>query len=152
VKEVPMKSIRWRAGIVGAVVAILAAAAFARGDEMKRQYYGPWAFYEHRGYHYRSLYYQPKPGAAYKYHYCISFQANPRYVYLFDPVSGKYWGRLDLQADGEERFSLLRAEDQKPLVRDIPEAAFPKPGKMPAIPGADHGLTVAPFPNDLPSP
>jgi hypothetical protein len=147
-----MKTIRFAGWTVGAVVAVLVAAAFVRGDEITRQYYGPWAFYEHRGYHYRSLYYQPKPGAAYKYHYCISFQANPRYVYFFDPVSRKYWGRLDLQVEGEERFSLLRAEDQKPLLRDIPEAAFPKAGKMPAIPGAEDGLTIAPFPADLPPP
>src|SRR5262249_57576186 len=100
------------------------------------QYYGPWALYEARNYHYRSLYYQPTPGAAYKYHYCILFQNNPNYVYFFDPASGKYWGRLDLRVEGDERFSLLRAEDQKPLLPHIPEAAFPKPGKTPPIPAS----------------
>jgi hypothetical protein len=132
--------------------AVLATTTALRGDDVKRQYYGPWAFYEHRGYHYRSLYYQPTPGAAYKYHYCISLQNNPGYVYFYDPGSGKYWGRLDVRAEGDEPFSLLKAEDQKPLIRDIPETAFPKPGKMPPLPGTQDGVPIAPFPADLPPP
>jgi hypothetical protein len=128
------------------------SGAVLSGEEAKRQYYGPWAFYEHRGYHYRTLYYQPTPGAAYKYHYCILLDSNANYIYFYDPEKGKYWGRLDLQAKGDERFSLLRAEDQKPLVRDIPEAAFPKPDKMPALPGAQDGLTALPFPPEMPMP
>jgi hypothetical protein len=54
--------------------------------------------------------------------------ARPRYVYYYTPFQGPYWGRYDLRTCG---YSLLAPEDRKALIGDIPEAAFPPPGRMP---------------------
>jgi hypothetical protein len=145
-----MKALSYLALLVGLVFVPAVGTAEPPKAEKKRQFYGPWSSYEHRGYHYRLLYFQPTPGAEYQYHYCILLQGQPRYIYYFDPVAGKYWGRLDLEGRGEAVFAQLRKEDQKALVRDIPETAFPTLGKLPPLPGTKDDVALEPPPNDVP--
>jgi hypothetical protein len=132
-----------------ALLAALAAPAPAHSHG-GRQYYGSWSYYPQRSYYYRSYYYQPAAGDDYSYHYCIYYPSQPRYVYYYNPSSGNYWGRLDLEAKGDDKYSLLAKDDQKPTLKEIPEEKFPKPGKMPGIPGAKDNVQIEPPPNDLP--
>jgi hypothetical protein len=140
----------WSVGCVAllAVVLLGLSASGARAGE--RQYYGGWKYYPERSYYYRSYFYQPSAGDNYSYHYCIYYPSQPRYVYYYNPSSGNYWGRLDLEAKGDDKYSLLAKDDQKPTLKEIPEEKFPKPGKMPLIPGAKDGAQIDPPPSDLP--
>src|SRR5207249_1916890 len=58
-----------------------------------------------------------------------------------NPYSRVYWGRYDCEAKG---YSLLEAKDRKASLKDIPDKAFPKPGKMPGIPESTDGATITP--------
>jgi hypothetical protein len=135
-------------------LAVLALAALAGPAQAHygRQYYGGWSYYPDYGYYYRSYYYQPYSGYdGYNYHYCIYYPSQPSYVYYYNPYKHYYWGRLDLEAKGDNRYSLLEEKDRKASVKDIPESAFPKPGKMPPIPESKDGVPIEPIsPDDLP--
>lgn len=116
-----------------------------------RQYYGGWSYYPQRSYYYRPYYYQPYVGANYSYHYSIYYPSQPRYVYYYNPVKQYYWGRLDLEAKGDKKYSLLKEEDRKSNLKDIGENAFPEPAEMPAIPESKDGVKMEPVkPDDLP--
>src|SRR5262249_30566615 len=80
-------------------------------------------------------------------HRCIYYPAQPKYVYYYNPVSKKYWGRFDVDAAG---YSLLEEKDRAALLADVPESAFPKPGPMPAIPGSKDGPAMDRPPKELP--
>ncbi|MDA7979098.1 MAG: hypothetical protein MPJ50_10065 [Pirellulales bacterium] len=117
-----------------------------------RQYYAGWSntYYQTRGYYYRNYYYKPYASyPTYKYHYCIYYPSRPRYVYYYNPVRRRYWGRYDIEAKG---YSLLAEKDQAEKLSDISEDAFPTPGDMPAIPeSTDEGAQIdVPPLNDLP--
>jgi hypothetical protein len=134
-------------------LALLAVAALAGPAQAHygRQYYGGWSYYGDYGYYYRPYYYQPYSGGDYHYHYCIYYPSQPSYVYYYNPYSHYYWGRLDMTAKGENKYSLLKEEDRKGSVKEIPPAAFPKPGKMPAIPESKDDVQIDPIsPDDLP--
>jgi hypothetical protein len=132
-----------------ALLACSATALFAGG--YGRQYYGGWTYYPERTYYYRYYYYQPSDGADYSYHYCIYYPETPRYAYYYNPSSGYYWGRLDLEAKGDKKYSLLAEKDRKANLKDIDEKAFPAPDVMPPIPGAKDKLPMLPIePNDKP--
>ncbi len=126
--------------LLGAVTSGVAQAA------PRRQYYNDWNFYPQFGYYYISYYYQPSPrDAGYKYQFCLFYPSSPRFVYYFDPVRHLYWGRLDMKGTADHQFSLLAEKDRKEKLKDIPEEAFPKPGKMPPIPESKDGAAMEPI-------
>jgi hypothetical protein len=146
-----MRTMKWflfAAVLAAGLWACLADRADARGY---RQYYGGWSYYPARTYYYRYYYYKPYDSyEGYSYHYAIYYPSQPRYVYYYNPYSGYYWGRYDTQAKGDDKYSLLKPEDRKKNIDDIPEKAFPKPGPMPSIPESKDGAKIEPPPDDLP--
>lgn len=133
----------------------LLATAFAAAPahaQFGRQYYGGWSYYPQYNYYYCNYYYQPYGGYnGYQYHYAIYYPSSPSYVYYYNPVQRYYWGRLDLTAKGDNKYSLLADKDRKKELKDIPDSAFPAPGKMPPIPGSKDDTAMLPLnPKDLP--
>jgi hypothetical protein len=103
----------------------------------RRHYYGGWTYYPARTYYYSYYYYQPTVTyTGYKYHYCVYYPDQPRYVYYFNPYAKVYWGRYDLEQKG---YSQLADKDRREQLKDIPKDAFPKPAEMPPIPESDDG-------------
>jgi hypothetical protein len=135
----------------GLALAVLAAVPAQANLRAVRQYYGGWTYYPERTYYYRSYYYKPFVDyEGYKYHYCIYYPAQPRYVYYYNPYKRVYWGRYDTQAKGGDCYSRLAEKDCKETLKEIPESAFPAPGKMPRIPDARDDVPIEPPPSDLP--
>lgn len=133
-------------------VAVLVAALASLGAAAPRQYYSDWMYHPGKQYHYRSYYYKPNANfAGYNYHYAIHYPSEPRYVYYFNPYKRTYWGRYDTQGRPGQEYSLLAEKDCREVLKDIPAAAFPAPGKMPAIPESSDGAPIEP-PRDLPKP
>lgn len=114
-----------------------------------RQSYGSWSYNRGTSYYYTSYYYKPVVTyPTYKHHYCIYYPTRPRYVYYYNPVRRVYWGRYDLEQKG---YSLLANKDRKEKLDDIPEKAFPEPGKMPVIPESEDKVQMLPVdPKTLP--
>ena len=111
-----------------------------------RQYYSSWNYYPSRGYHYSYYYYKPQPDyASYNHHYCVHYPSQPRYVYYYNPYSQAYWGRFDTEGKDGAQYSLLKQEDRKKTLKEIPESAFPKPASMPGVPESEDGETIAPI-------
>ena len=111
----------------------------------ERQFYNDWVYYPPFGYYYSSYYYQPSGGSrGYKFQFCMYYPSQPRFVYYYDPLRHSYWGRLDLKGMPDRRFSVLAAKDRKAKLSEIPEEAFPKPGKMPSIPESTDGAVMEP--------
>jgi hypothetical protein len=143
------------------LVLLMAAAAFAASAPTeaeaagRRQYYGSWSYHPSNNYYYTRYHYRPTPTyPTYSYHYCIHYPSQPRYVYYYNPHARHYWGRFDTEGKEGAQYSLLKPEDRKENLEDIPETAFPKPGKMPGIPeGTDgtksDGASIEPV-KDLP--
>lgn len=116
-----------------------------------RQYYSSWSYYPSRSYYYRTYYYKPYPTyTSYNYHYCVYYPSQPRYVYYYNPHRGYYWGRFDLEGKEGEQYSILKEEDRKAKLSEIPESAFPPPAAMPPIPDSEDGETVAVPPDGVP--
>lgn len=142
--------------VVIAAGMMLAFGAFATESEAGyRQYYSSWSYYPTSNYYYTTYYYQPQDNYnGYNYHYCIYYPSTPRYVYYYNPHRRVYWGRLDLQAKDGNMYSILKEEDRKEKLSDIPESAFPKPAAMPEIPDSKDGVKIEPVKNipsqDLP--
>jgi hypothetical protein len=108
--------------------------AFANSNEAEAGYYSQWRSYPSRNYHYTQYYYKPYPRyPTYRYHYCVYRTYQPRYVYYYNPYRRVYWGRLDTQAKEGSQYQLLAEKDRKGTLKEIPESAFPKGGKMPTI-------------------
>lgn len=108
-----------------------------------RHYYSTWTYAPQRTYYVNYYYYKPIPTApSYRYHHCYYYPSQPRYVYYYNPYKRQYWGRYDLQAEGENVYSELKPEDRKSTLNEIPEEAFPKPAKMPTIPETEDGLAM----------
>ncbi len=103
---------------------------------MACQYYDTtWAYSQNYGYYYTNYYFQTTvTQTTYTYHYCIYYPSQPQYIYYYNPSSQVYWGRYEIGSKGDKRYSLLAEKDRKKDLKDIPESAFPKPGKMPTIP------------------
>jgi hypothetical protein len=137
--------------LVVALALLAATATTVLAHGFGRQYYGGWTYYPERTYYYRYYYYQPYDGADYNYHYCIYYPTQPQYVYYYNPYSGYYWGRLDLKATGDKKYSLLAEKDRKANLKDIDEKAFPAPDVMPPIPESKDKVAMKPIdPTDLP--
>ena len=127
-----------------------APGAAGEAQAAYRQYYSAWTYYPARSYYYRSYYYKPYADySGYKYHYCVYYPTQPRYVYFYNPHARAYWGRYDCQGKPGQQYSLLAEKDRKEKLADIPESAFPAPAAMPAIPESEDGATIEP-PKDLP--
>ena len=139
--------------VVGALALLAGTALVAQAHHhYGRQYYGGWNYYPQYSYYYCNYNYQPYDGYdGYEHHYCIYYPSQPRYVYYYNPYRHYYWGRLDLQAKGDDKYSLLAEKDRKESLKDIDESAFPKPGKMPPIPGSKDNVRIQPIdPDTLP--
>ena len=112
-----------------------------------RQYYSSWRYYPSRSYYYSTYYYKPRPTyQTYNYHYCVYYPKRPRYVYYYNPHRRHYWGRFDLEGKEGAQYSILKEEDRKEKLSDIPESAFPEPAAMPVIPEAEDDVQVEPPP------
>jgi hypothetical protein len=144
-----MKAIRvfLLAVTLGAAAAPLASAHYGY-----RQYYDTtWAYSTTYNYYYVTYYYQPVvTQTSYDYHYCIYYPSQPTYIYYYNPVSQVYWGRYEIGSKGDKRYSILADKDRKKDLKEIPEKAFPEPGKMPTIPGAKDGVAMEPPPENVP--
>ncbi|TWT61239.1 hypothetical protein [Rubinisphaera italica] len=124
----------------------------ARAFQGYRQYYGGWSYKPQQRYHVRSYYYKPTPSyVGYRYHYCVHYPKRPRYVYYYNPYSRTYWGRFDLEGKDGAHYSLLKNEDRKENLEEIPESAFPAASKMPQIPEAEDDIQIDVMPKDLPT-
>jgi hypothetical protein len=143
---------RWRSCVIG----LVAMTMFAEFDvepaqahfRRYRQYYGGWTYNPIQTYYYRPYYYLPYASAStYSYHYVVSYPAEPQYYYYYNPVRRYYWGRYDLKAKG---YSLLAEKDRRGKLEEIPDTAFPKPGKMPNIPESKDGVAMDVTPDDVP--
>lgn len=145
-----MKSVRNLLLCVGLIAAGLMGGA-STADAGYRQYYSSWTYYPSNSYYYTTYYYKPTPTySSYNYHYCIHYPSQPRYVYYYNPHSHHYWGRLDLESkDPTKAYSILKPEDRKEKLADIPEAAFPAPAAMPKIPDATDDVQIEPV-KDVP--
>jgi hypothetical protein len=132
--------------------AVLLLAVPSEAASSLRQYYDTsWSYSQNVGYYYTSYYFQPAvTQTTYSYHYCIYYPSQPQYIYYYNPVSQVYWGRYEIGSKGENRYSLLAEKDRKKELKDIPESAFPKPGKMPEIPGSKDGVAIEPPPENVP--
>lgn len=137
-----MRSAVGLAGLVALTLCAWASEANAYG----RQYYSSWSYYPSQSYHQSYYYYKPYVGySGYKYHHCVYYPSKPQHVYYYNPVRRHYWGRFDCKGTPGAQYSLLKEEDRKEKIDDIPETAFPKPANMPAVPDSDDGETIAPI-------
>lgn len=145
-----MKLTKIRVLVGLAVLFALASSAAQAGRYHYRQYYSGWYRQSSYGYYYSSYYYKPYYNySGYSYHYAVYYPSQPRYVYYYNPYKKAYWGRFDTQGKPGQQYSLLAPADRKENLKDIPESAFPKPGKMPVIPDSEDGARIDP-PKDLP--
>lgn len=136
------------------VIAVLAlAASFASqvshaDTYSSRQYYGGWKQHPVKKYYYRPYYYKPtKSYYGYKHHYVTYHPKYSKHYYYYNPYQKKYWGRVPTHCDGKPQYEILKDEDRKPEIPEIPEKAFTKMDKMPPIPDS-KGEDVVPM--DLP--
>ena len=134
------------------VLAVLVFTVPAGASYGPRQYYDTtWAYSQNYGYYYTTYYFQTTViQTSYSYHYCIYYPTQPHYIYYYNPSSQVYWGRYEIGSKGDKRYSLLAEKDRKKDLKDIPESAFPKPAKMPTIPGAKDGVAIEPPPENVP--
>src|SRR5579872_6504079 len=117
-----------------------------------RQYYGPVRKHPKYNYSYRTYYYKPTPTyAGYRHHYAVYVPARPKYIYYYNPYKKQYWGRCPAHSAGKPVYSLLAPRDRRASVEDIPESAFPPPGKLPRIPEAEDDARLDLPPDDLPA-
>lgn len=116
------------AGIVLSVVTLVGLASMPTSAEAgHRSSYSRPTF--HKNYHVRQYTYYSNHHRAYRSHHAFYFNHKPKHVYFYNPHKRAWWGRYDLETGG---YSLLKEQDRKAELSDIPEHAFPKPGKMPA--------------------
>jgi hypothetical protein len=149
-KEATMRAVTKVGCVCGLAVLAAALSAGPAHAQYGRQYYGGWSYYPQYNYYFCPYYYQPYVGySGYEHHYAIYYPAYPSYVYYYNPYRHYYWGRLDLKAKGENKYSLLAEKDRKENLKDIPDKAFPKLEKMPNIPGSKDNVQMEPV-KDLP--
>ncbi len=139
-------------GFLG-VVAILAvldskAEAQVYGG---RQYYSFWNTAPSGDYYYREYYFKPAPSyTTYVVHQVHYYPQHPHYCYYYNPQSQTYWGRVPVERNGKAMYSLLKPEDRKGDLEEIPESAFPEPTTPPPLPGSEDNTKIAMPPPDLP--
>jgi hypothetical protein len=141
---------RLRIGLFLVLVILLTAVCAQAYPEMPRQYYTPWKKHATKSYYWRYYYYKPTAKAAdYSYHYAIYYPSRGKKIYYYNPHKKVYWGAYDVEAKG---YSLLAMEDRREHLDDIPDKAFPKPGRLPPIPDSEDGEALAVPSDDLPQP
>jgi hypothetical protein len=145
-----LKSVGLAGALTLAALVLVPAPASAKPS---RQYYSGWRQNKSAGYSYRTYYYKPRASySGYKHHYVIYNPKYPKYYYYYNPYKKHYWGRCSVDNyDGEGYYSKLPDKYCKASLDDIPEKAFPKPGKMPRIPEGDDEEVMDLPPDDLPS-
>lgn len=124
-----------------------------------RQYYSNWHYHSGNGYHYRTYYYKPTPTYhTYKHHYVVYQPKYPRHVYYYNPYKKAYWGRCPTtyhdpgyNYNPNHAYSLLKEDDRKPTLAEIPDNKFPPPAAMPPIPDSTDGTKIELPPDDLPA-
>jgi hypothetical protein len=116
----------------------------AEAGHYGRQYYGGWSYHPTTTYHYCRYYYQPVVTVpSYNYHYVIYYPSRPTYRYYYNPIRRLFWGRFEMDANGNAvGYSMLAEKDRQSSLEDIPESAFPQPTSMPPIPESDDGTSM----------
>lgn len=144
-----MSNRHFKCNVLSVCLAALVFGLTARpADAAYRQYYSAWGFHQQRGYHYRTWYFKPsEQTSGYRHNYCLYFPDRPEYVYLYDPVKQKFWGRYLIKGKMEAQFSTLKVEDQSSVVEEIPDEKFSEPGPLPVIPGATDDVRMQALPS-----
>ena len=141
----------WMFSLVLSSLAGLAAAPVEALASGPRQYYSSWQKHPTAAYHYRSYYYKPTPTySGYKHHYVVYHPQRPQHVYFYNPYKKQYWGRCPVGTNGQGRYSLLAEKDRSGSLKEIPEAAFPAPTRVPPIPESTDNTPLDLPPDDLP--
>lgn len=123
------------------------AMLVASPEQSSAGHYSPYSYHSRYGYYYSRYYYKPRAShRGYRYHYAIHYPSRPRHVYYYNAYKGLYWGRFDLEGKPGEQYSLLEGADRKGLLKEIPEAAFPKPAEMPRVPESEGDDRIEPPP------
>jgi hypothetical protein len=139
------------AGLVMALGLAAPSSAIAAAYGPRQYYDTTWTYSPSHEYYYVNYYYLPVATFTnYDYHYCIYYPSQPSYIYYYNPTAQVYWGRYELGSKGDNRYSLLAEKDRKKDLKDIPDKAFPKAGKMPTIPGAKDDVAIEPPPENVP--
>ncbi|MDX2273141.1 MAG: hypothetical protein NW237_14490 [Cyanobacteriota bacterium] len=126
------------------------AGATAAEFASPRQFYSDWV--KTPQFSFRTYYYKPTPSyAGYKHQFVIYTPTKPDYLYYFNPYEKKFWGRIQTFSKGEPKYSLLKSVDQKSVLSEIPESAFPDFGPLPAMPEVQDQLVLDLPPDDSPS-
>ncbi|MFG0287253.1 MAG: hypothetical protein ACF8CQ_03715 [Rhodopirellula sp. JB044] len=128
---------------IGATLSCFITPESAEAGGYYRQRYSSWSYKPSSSYYYSRYTYHPVVSTVttrYHYHYAVHYPSRPRYVYYYNPVRRVYWGRYDIQEGG---YSMLKQEDRKEKLEEIPESAFPKPAEMPPIPESSDGEKMA---------
>lgn len=117
----------------------------AQAGFQRRQYYTSWTYRPRTRYYYSRYYHRPNVRTrSYNYHYVICYPSRPRYRYYYNPVRRVYWGRYEVDEKGKAiGYSMLKPEDRKSSLEEIPEKAFPKASKMPPVPESKDGEQMA---------
>src|SRR5262249_26454722 len=143
---------RFRLSILlcAALVAACGAVALAN-PHAPRQYYGGWEKKTKHKQSYRPYHYKPSPHLArYRHHYLVYSRKRPGHYYFYNPYKKQYWGRCPVGSNGKALYSKLADKDMKENLEEIPESAFPEPGKPPTLPEATDDATLELPPDDLP--
>jgi len=124
------------AGLV--LVTTLGAGAF-----QAQQYTGTYSDKKKNGaYSYREYSFVSSKDGKTKKHLAIYDPGRPGYIYFWNPLTRKFWGRYDIRRRG---YSLLPKASRAKYMGSIPERAFPRPGPMPP-PEEGHRLRMKPPP------
>ena len=148
----------FRKSLIVAVFALVGLASISvpqdevEAARFRRQYYSTWTYHPTANYHYCRYNYRPTVyTTTYQYHYVVRIPSRPRYRYYYNPVRRVYWGRYEVDCNGNSKgYSLLAPEDRKGSLDEIDESKFPAPAEMPAIPDSDDDIRIEP-PSDLPA-
>ncbi|MEZ6143009.1 MAG: hypothetical protein R3B84_20790 [Zavarzinella sp.] len=137
-----MKTIR---NIIAALV--LAAGLFGSATPAEAGTYSRLS-YSSRGYAYRTYSYYSHTYRSQRYHVAVYLKTQTRYVYYYNSHNRKYWGRYDCQTG---KYQLLPKCQQREMIAEIPESAFPAGGKMPMEgEGSTESLLPPPEPAQMP--
>jgi hypothetical protein len=131
----------FKAALLLALVCALGFTSLAPAMERPRQYYSTRMVYDREGDYYRGAYYfkVKATDGNYKLHYVIRLKSEQHYLYFFNPVTKKFWGRYDAL---KQKYSVLAEEDRVSRLSDLSNARFPEPGPMPPIPGSTDGVAM----------
>lgn len=119
-----------------------------------RQYYSDWQKAPQGNHYVRKYYSKPTPSySGYRVHEVHYFPKKPSHYYYYNPKAQKYWGRCPTDAGGAPKYSLLKLDDRKKDIDQIPESAFPPPAALPPIPDSDpkEGALLDLPPEDAPA-